>query len=311
MIGLISPTDYDWYSFLHQHEGIEEVNFWRPSAGRRVLAEPFTPFFFKLKAPHNAICGFGFLVKYSALPVWLAWESFGIGNGCASRREMLDRIHTIRTRMKYRESGHGDLIGCLLMTGPVFFDRDDWIPQPSNWPPRNLTPMRYDLTTGEGRRIWEGCQERAQRRRVQDRVWPAAAETSTGYGEPVLIRPRMGQGSFRISVTDAYERACSVTNEHSLPALEAAHIRPYSESGPHDIANGLLLRADFHRLFDQGYLTVTPDLHFEVSPKLREDFENGHSYYPFHGRKLRLPSAPSQAPSRAFIEWHNDNVYRA
>jgi hypothetical protein len=44
MNGLIAPTDYDWYAFLHQHGGIEEINFWRPSAERRVRAEPFTPF---------------------------------------------------------------------------------------------------------------------------------------------------------------------------------------------------------------------------------------------------------------------------
>jgi len=79
-----------------------------------------------------------------------------------------------------------------------------------------------------------------------------------------LIRPRLGQGAFRVSVTEAYNRACAVTQEHSLPALEAAHIRPFAKEGPHEVRNGLLLRADLHRLFEQGYLTVTPNHRLEV-----------------------------------------------
>ena len=58
------------------------------------------------------------------------------------------------------------------------------------------------------------------------------------YGSPLLVRPRLGQGTFRIAVTEAYGRACAITGEHSLPALEAAHIQSYRFGGPHEIANG-------------------------------------------------------------------------
>ena len=47
-----------------------------------------TPFFFKLEAPHNAICGFGFFAGFSVLPDWLAWDSFGRANGVASLSEL-------------------------------------------------------------------------------------------------------------------------------------------------------------------------------------------------------------------------------
>ena len=59
------------------------------------------------------------------------------------------------------------------------------------------------------------------------------------------------------------------TRERTLPALEAAHIRPYAEGGDHDARNGLLLRRDIHSLFDAGYVTVTPDHHFEVTGRIR------------------------------------------
>lgn len=47
----------------------------------------------------------------------------------------------------------------------------------------------------------------------------------------ILIRHRLGQGAFRVLVTDAYQRRCAISGEKTLPVLEAAHIRPYSQHG--------------------------------------------------------------------------------
>jgi hypothetical protein len=126
----------------------------------------------------------------------------------------------------------------------------------------------------------------------------------------VLVRPRLGQGGFRVAVTDAYGRACAVTGEHSLPVLEAAHIRPYSKEGPHAISNGLLLRSDLHRLFDTGYVTVTPTHRLEVSKRLRDDFQNGRSYYPLHSRVVSIPRRRADRPDAGLLAWHNENVFR-
>ena len=92
-----------------------------------------------------------------------------------------------------------------------------------------------------------------------------------------------------MAVTDAYRRAGAVTQEH--PVLEAAHIGPYAQGGMHEVNNGLLLRSDLHRLFDLGDVTVTPDLHLEVSGRLRGNSRMAGTYYPFHGRKC--PFRPS------------------
>ena len=111
-------------------------------------------------------------------------------------------------------------------------------------------------------------------------------------------------------VTDAYRRRCAVTNERSLPALEAAHIKAHAADGPNRTPNGLLLRADIHRLFDDGYVTVDPDLHFVVSQRLRDEFENGRAYYELSGTKLvNLPDRPADRPGAEFLEWHNSEVY--
>jgi putative restriction endonuclease len=310
MKGTIAPTDYDWYRALEGSGPHEEVNFWRPSAERRFVGERFSPFLFKLKAPHNAISGFGFFASYSALPTWLAWETFGKANGCASRAAMEQRITGIRARMRFRGKAPADHIGCILLVQPVFFARDEWVPQPATWPARNLTPMRWDLTEGEGARVWLACLERMGRRAQGVSESTITAGDSPRFGAPQLIRPRLGQGTFRIAVTDAYGRACAVTSEHSLPALDAAHIRPYADAGVHETRNGLLLRADFHRLFDQGYVTVTPELRMEVSPRLREEYENGRSYYPFHGAIVRVPECVGDRPDPELLRWHSEEVFR-
>jgi putative restriction endonuclease len=102
-----------------------------------------------------------------------------------------------------------------------------------------------------------------------------------------------------------------MTGERSLPALEAAHIKPYRENGPHRVSNGLLLRADLHRLFDTGYITITSDLRVEVSKHLKEDFSNGRDYYAMHGRPLIvLPHQIQDKPAFEFVEWHNGKVFR-
>jgi putative restriction endonuclease len=125
-----------------------------------------------------------------------------------------------------------------------------------------------------GLALWEAVNNRLARLQLSGMV-----EAGERFGEPHLIRPRLEQGAFRVLVTDIYRRRRAVTLERTLPALEAAHIRPYSEGGAHEARNGLLLRRDLHSLFDAGYVTVTPDLRFEVSPRIREEFENGRHYY--------------------------------
>lgn len=135
-------------------------------------------------------------------------------------------------------------------------------------------------------------------------------EDSPRYAAPQLVQPRLGVGIFRVAVMDAYSRACAVTQEHSLPALEASHIQPYSKDGPHEVRNGVLFRADLHRPFDQRYVTITPEYRLEVSQRLKEDYRNGRSYYPLHGHQVSIPAAAANAPSTEFLRWQNERVYR-
>lgn len=309
----VAITDTDWYRFLAARPEITEMNFWTPSARRGFRAPAFSPILFKLKAPYNAICGFAWFAQYSVLPDWLAWETFGQGNGCISFDAMRERIGRIRQRIRYDEATGSDDIGCIQLVSPVFFPHEAWVPQPVDWHVRTQTSAKYDLTQGEGRRVWEVCLAVAAslpQTALTARPLVVAGPSASRYGAPVVVQPRLGQNTFRIAVLDAYGRACSVTGEHSLPALEAAHIRPYADEGPHAVENGLLLRADLHRLFDKGYVTITSDLRLEVGTRLKRDFRNGRTYYPLHGASLRLPGEPAVRPAVEYLEWHQNRIFR-
>jgi putative restriction endonuclease len=111
-------------------------------------------------------------------------------------------------------------------------------------------------------------------------------------------------------ITDAYRRRCAVTDERALPALDAAHIRPFHEVQEHRLTNGILLRSDIHRLFDAGYLTITPEHRVEASRRMKDDFDDGDNYLRLHGADVWVPGVTALQPDPESLRWHNENRYR-
>ncbi len=309
----VGVTDNSWFDFLSKRLP-DEVNFWQPGgkiAFRRI--EPGELFLFKLHSPLNYIVGGGFFVRHSFLPLSLAWEAFEQKNGAENFENFRSRIMYFR---KQQEKFDPDpMIGCIILAEPFFFERNEWIPVPDNWSPNIVQGRTYYTNDPMGALLWSKVQNRLakskNKQEIRTNEVQKVAEEVTLYGSEYLTRMRLGQGAFRVLVTEIYNRRCAITEERTLPVLEAAHIKPYAKSGPHRINNGLLLRADLHKLFDLGYLTVTTDFHVEVSKRIKEEYENGREYYALHGKKLNLPFNTMYHPSRQYIEWHNQNIFAA
>lgn len=304
MRGFIGHTDHGWWQFLRGRPEISEVNFWRPGGRRFSALSPGEPFFFRLKSPINRIGGFGLFAHDARLPAWRAWEIFGQANGTPDEAELLSRLGRLARRPVTRV----DLIGCVAVAECTFFVPEDWVQVPSSFRPQNLSGSLIDLDSPDGRVLWRACLERAAGAQSS---WASEAIECQRTGRPQIIRSRLGQGSFRLAVLDAYGGACAVTGEHALPALEAAHIRPWSAGGLHEISNGIPLRRDLHRLFDLGYVSARADGRFLVSPRLRSEFANGRTYYALEGSVLRPPPDPRAAPDRELLEWHSQSVFQA
>jgi putative restriction endonuclease len=295
----VGVTDNTWFNYLAARE-LDEVNFWQPSGTPPFKGAPMgMPFLFKLKRPHNHIAGVGFFVTYSKLPISLAWEVFGEKNGASS----LDDFRSMLEPLIGSRSLQTD-IGCTVLANVQYLPPEKWIAEPSGWAGNIVRGKMYESEVGDGAALWAAMQARL--------AVPSVQEPGDKYGKPILVNPRLGQSSFRVLVTDAYKRRCAITGENTLIALEAAHIVPYSREGSHDIRNGLPLRADFHRLFDAGLVSVTQDLKIKISPKIHEAWFNGKAYYRLNDQPLSvLPDAPESRPDPDRLGWHYRNCFQA
>lgn len=311
----VANTDHAWFDQLAAIEGIDEVNFWQPSGHATFGAVgPGELFLFKLKSPRNAIGGFGVLSQASNLPLSLAWEALGIKNGAASLDEMRTRVGQYRTESAPVSDY---VIGCRIVVQPVFFPEWLWIPQPASWANSIVVGKTYDTETAEGLSLWEALQNSVSQmvasKPISDDVLKEEKNTylheGPRFGKPTVVKPRLGQGAFRLAVTEAYHRECAISNGRVLPALDAAHIRPYGDGGEHEVQNGILLRKDIHSVFDAGYVTFDDSLKLVVSDRVRTDFNNGNEYRRLHGNQLAIPELAIHRPSVEHIRWHQNERF--
>lgn len=328
----VGNTDSDWFSFLSR-ERPEEINFWQPGGRAPFVGRPVgMPFFFRLKSPVNAIVGGAYFTTFSRVSTRMAWDVFGIGNGCGDFPTLLAKINAYNRQKGITPDVRGDReIGCSVLINPFFLEPSRWVRDIPAWEGPIVVGKTYDTDTPDGRLLWDrvvsamAVNDVFQQPAIGDIADRAPGQPSAPapgliidgppnapkFGAPTLVAPRLGQGAFRVMVTDAYDRKCAITGESTLIALEAAHIRPYSDIGGHEVKNGMLLRADFHKLFDAGLVGVTPDYNIHVSPLIREQYYNGKAYYRLDNQRLSvLPRDPLLRPDRDHLEWHYDNVFQ-
>ncbi|HHH84775.1 MAG TPA: HNH endonuclease [Firmicutes bacterium] len=297
----VGITGNQWYHFLSEKRP-DEVNFWRPGKFQKVhFIKPYDLFLFKLHSPLDYITGGGFFARHTALPLSLARESFGEKNGVTSLDEFRKAIHKKR-KTKERDP----VIGCTILVEPFFFPKELWIPVRGIWNKSIVSGKGYESHEEEGQLIWRAVRERLGLPYITEKENIGTDVAFVSYE----TKHRLGQGTFRVLVTDAYQRRCAMTGERTLPVREAAHIKPVSLSGQHEVKNGLLLRCDLHILFDKGFLTLDQTHTINVSRRIKEEYENGKDYYILHGKKLKvLPEQPEERPSKEFLSWHNENIF--
>ena len=98
---------------------------------------------------------------------------------------------------------------------------------------------------------------------------------------------RLDQGKFSEKIRNQYNHACVITGCNVRAALQAAHIKPFSEDRDDAPENGLLLRADLHLLFDRGLMAIDP-----ATGKVH--FKNTGEHYNKYDQKIVDISKASQ-----------------
>lgn len=242
-------------------------------------------------------------MHYSVLPLQMAWDTFGTGNGMPTLDAFRNAI------MQYKRPGADSWninVGCAVLDQVVYLPRELWVPCRTG----SLVSGKHMVSADDQavvRQVLRNLELTPSTPRVQDELFYNSEYTP----QYALSEVRQGQGSFRVQVLDAYHRQCAVSHEHSLPVLEAAHIIEWSDTHTNDVTNGILLRADIHKLFDAGYVTVDPDdYRFVVSRRLKDDYDNGREYYHLHGSPILLPDSLMDRPSRQALQQHAGRIYR-
>jgi putative restriction endonuclease len=311
----VANTDSAWFDYLSTRATngiVDEVNFWQPKSQKPMISLlPGAPVLFRLKAPHRAIAGFGFFAHFGVIDLDAAWATFGWKNGDPDRMRFFQRIGGYR-RLDLLDPKTARLpLGSTVLREAHFWPRERWIP--------------WGTDEGWHDNIVQGATVRdpAIADRLREAMYTEMREAPGDFSDhfelvavddrEVRMREvaiREGQGSFRLRLLSAYEGQCAITGEHTIPVLDAAHIQPYLGAKSNHLQNGLVLTKEFHALFDAGYVGITPDYEVRVSDRLREEFRNGHRYYPFDGKSLvRTPTDSGCKPSRDALAWHMTNRF--
>ena len=145
-----------------------------------------------------------------------------------------------------------------------------------------LLPMKAVLRLAYMRagRTWDGPQSKAAFDFLRDRFPVVYQPTTKALNEDeqrerqwVERIARPGQSDFRRALI-ARDGSCAITGFCVLRALEAAHVTPVEAKGSDAIGNGILLRADLHKLFDADLLAINPmDGAVWLHSSCREDYE--------------------------------------
>ncbi|MBM3985276.1 MAG: hypothetical protein FJ296_06265 [Planctomycetes bacterium] len=328
----VALTDRAWFDHLAtlaaQRAGrppgsaivrLDECNFWQPRGPRRPDLRPGAPFFLRLHAPDSCLAGFGFFATWHQLGIAEAWRTFGVANGARTLAEFRSNLERLRGACVDIEA---ERIGCIVLRDVHFLPPSRWTAWASerDWRPHTQVAKDYDLDLppGDVLRSLLALQPPDEYAEVAAELGErfTLVEADERRREIAALAVREGQGSFRVRLLQAYGGRCALTGERTLPVLEAAHIQDYLGPRSNHVQNGLVLRADLHDLYDQGYLTVLPrgpssnQLVIEVSQRIKQNWHNGKLYYALHGRQPEvLPRSPREQPSHEALEWHARNRF--
>lgn len=118
------------------------------------------------------------------------------------------------------------------------------------------------------------------------------------------INIRKNQTVFRRAMLKIYRNKCAVTGIRIKEVLEAAHIVEHAREGINSNENGILLRADIHRLFDRHLLSIHPET---LIIHLHESLLNGE-YAKYHGERINTPTNNIRPNSRYLeVRWNEMN----
>lgn len=128
---------------------------------------------------------------------------------------------------------------------------------------------------------------------------PQDMELIVGGHQVVTTRRRRGQRQFRFAMLDRYGETCAVSGTQPPQVLEAAHLYSFAKIATHRSDGGLLLRRDYHALFDKHFITINPSTWQIIADPYLKQFDN---YSKLNGSDIQI--SDNLRPDISLIEEH-------
>lgn len=245
-----------------------------------------------LKAPVRKIGGYGIFSRYVDMTAEMAWNTYGLGNGVDSQVDLVAKIDRFALkRAKAYVPTSNPVIGCIELEDVVMFDDGAFLVPEQYGHAFPTQVVKYKgFTEPDGLAAYLGEQFTTE---------PFAVVSGSINRKPSQRKDRKGQSVFRQQILRNYNHRCCIYGESIVELLEAAHIQPYINEQSNHPQNGICLRVDLHRLFDEGLLAVTDAFTLMVSPRLANT-----SYSALAGKNLTLPASSQAHPSAEALAFH-------
>ena len=297
----VAPTDLDWFQQLRS-EGIkgEVINFWTPTPWNINRLQANDKLYFMLKSPIRKIGGYGTFVEYKNMKASDAWRIYGRDNGVENLSELISRTDGYKSKNTKKKLTIDPEIGCILLKDPEFYednnfrtDEQEGISFPNQVVKLKYFNQREKITT----------KEKITTIKVSKSF--ELIDSGKVKRKQLTQKERKGQAGFRRDILKIYNNSCSITGITQKEVLEAAHIQGYVNEESNNVQNGICLRVDIHKLFDNGLITIDSEYKILVSSMLKStEYEN------LNGKKINLPQNKIYYPSLTALENHNKLVFR-
>jgi len=290
----IAPTDLNWFQQLRT-EGLQGkvINFWTPTPWNISRLQKGNNLYFMLKSPIRKIGGYGKFVEYKNMKASEAWKLYGRDNGVEDLTNLIARTSEYASKHSKNPVLTNPEIGCILLDEPVFFDNDNFVTDKSlgvNFPNQVVKIKYFDEK--------EKIVVRQTEIKVQSNF--DLIDSGKSKRKQLTQKERKGQAAFRRNILHVYNGACAVTGIKQKEVLEAAHIQTYINEESNHIQNGICLRVDIHKLFDNGLLSIDSNHRVVISSLLETT-----AYKKIKGKKIKLPKNKLHYPSNEALSYHN------
>ena len=295
----VAPTDINWFQQLRT-EGVhgDVINFWTPTPWNISRLNKDDRLYFMLKSPIRKIGGFGKFVEYKNMRAQEAWKKYGRDNGVENLGQLISRTDLYKSKHTKNKLVSNPEIGCILLKDPEFYDDENFKSDKSigiNFP-KQVVKIKYFRK--KEKEIFKETELKI------DKSFDLI-DSNKAKRKQLTQKERKGQAAFRRNILNIYENSCAITGIKQKEVLEAAHIQGYVNEESNHIQNGICLRVDIHKLFDNGLISINGDYRVVVSSMLKST-----EYEKINGKKIKLPNNKTHYPSANALENHNNLVFR-